>query len=80
MKPRIFYFPIDPAKLLQEIHPKEIIMYVHKGLLIFFAILLRLVLKIGNNLLMRDELDKLWYIPTLEYCVIIKDYVLYIHC
>ena len=27
---------------------------------------------------MRDELNKLWYIPTLEYCVIIKDYVLYI--
>lgn len=55
-------------------------MYVHEGLLIFFAILLRIVLKIGNNLLMEDELDKLWHIPTLEYCVIIKDYVLYIYC
>lgn len=26
---------------------------------------------------MRDELNKLWYIPTLEYYVVIKDYVLY---
>ena len=32
-------------------------MYVHEGLLIFFAILLRIALKIGNNLLMKDELD-----------------------
>ena len=54
-------------------------MYVHEGLLIFFAILLRIVLKIGNNLLIRDELDKLWYFPTLESCVIIKDYVLSIY-
>ena len=26
---------------------------------------------------MRDELDKLQHIPTLEYYVVIKDYVLY---